>query len=516
MMAAKLRQRWAGASGARRPARRFNWGGLLLVFGGGLMAVFFGLLSVTENPILIGAGVALVLGPLMLLKPDLTVWIILVVGFLMGILSASQQLSKLAWIVSMLSTLLLLPALVNLMWSKERRLPGFMQLALGFLFYSLFVSAVNWYSLAEFVGGFKHYFQTFGFMLALTLIVFTPAQFTRWRKFLLIAGLLQFPFALYELLILVPMRGGIALSSETTDVVAGTFGANLQGGSPNSVMVIFLLIVLGFLAARWRAGMLSNRAFYILGFICLLPLGMGETKFAVVVLPMVGLSVLRVDLMRHPVRYLPTVMGIVAVTMVLGYIYVVLMMHSTLSEVIESTMRYNVGNQSYSHAMLLNRSSSITFWFQQQSLENPISFLIGNGLGSSFTSSVTVSGHMGVHYAHYGINLTALSTILWDCGIIGAVMYSGIFIAAWFAAGRLYHAVDDAATKADALAIQAANTLFMFSLIYSDSIVNLVSMELVYSVVLGYLGFLMNQHGLLGAKTKVKTVAARASVGYAK
>jgi hypothetical protein len=35
-------------------------------------------------------------------------------------------------------------------------------------------------------------------------------------------------------------------------------------------------------------------------------------------------------------------------------------------------------------------------------------------------------------------------------------------------------------------------------MVYLEYIVNLVSMELIYAIVLGYLGHLMNHHGLLG------------------
>ena len=77
-------------------------------------------------------------------------------------------------------------------------------------------------------------------------------------------------------------------------------------------------------------------------------------------------------------------------------------------------------------------------------------------------------------------------------------IFLSVFIAAWIAAGRLHHAVSDPAVKADALAIQAAISLFLLSLVYSDAIVNLVSMELICALVLGYLGYLLNQHGLVG------------------
>ena len=496
-MAGKLS---SGALGARRALSSVTLVGVLMAVGMAVAAIFFGLLSVTESPMLIAVGVALIMGPVLLLRQDLTVWVILVVGFLMGVLSANPQLGKVTWIVSMLSTLLLLPALINMLWTPERKLPGFLRLALLFLFFSILTSAVNWYSLQEFVGGFKRYFQAYGLMLALTLIAFTPEHYARWRKFLYIIALLQLPFALYELLVLVPMRGGIGLSSETTDVVAGTFGANLEGGSPNSVMVMFLFIAMAFLTARWRAGLLGNRLFYVSMAICFLPLGMGETKFAVVLLPIVGLSLLRIDILRNPVKFLPTIIGLCVVTAVLGYIYVVLMMRASLGEVIDSTLRYNVGEQGYSKTMVLNRMTSLTFWFSQQHWNDPVSFLVGNGLGSSYTSTGTVIGHMGAKYLQYGINLTAASTILWDTGVIGLAMYIGIFVAAWFAAGKLYKQVDDPGVRADALAIQACNVIFLFSLIYSDSIVNLVSMELIYAVVLGYLGYLMNHHKVLEPK----------------
>jgi len=474
----------------------------------GLMAMFFGLLAVSANPIMIGLGMGIVFGPLLLLLPELTIWLILVIGLLLGILSASPQFGKVTWIVSILSMLLLLPSLINMLWSKHRQMPGFMLIALIFLFYSVTVSIIQWHSLGEFIAGFKRYFQTFGLMLALTMIAFSDQSYVRWRRFLMVVALLQFPFALYELLVLVPKRA--SSMSDATDIIAGTFGANLQGGSPNSVMVIYLFIALAFLVARWRAGLIDSKIFYAFAFICLLPLGMGETKIAVVMLPLVGLVLVRKDLIMSPIRYLPSILVIALLTSLLGYLYVTVMMKSSLSEVIEASMRYNIGNQGYSQKQILNRMTSFTFWFQQQSWDNPLSFLLGNGLGSSYTSAGAMSGHLGLKFQHFGINLTAVSTVLWDTGLFGFFLLSSIFIAAWFAADRLGNSVSDPGVKADALAIQAAIALFALSLIYSDSIVNLVSMELIYAIVLGYLGYLLNRHGLVGKRADGPLVKSHA------
>lgn len=484
-----------------------NWTLVALLLGGLGLALLFGLVAVTGSPLLVGLAAAMIVGPLLLMVPELTIWVLLIVGLVLGILSGSPKFSKLAWGASLLSMLLLPPALINMMWSKERRLPTFMKLAVLFLVYAVLATAVRWYSLGEFVAGFKRYFQAFGLMLALSLIVFPPEAYERWKKFLLVVGLLQLPFAAFELFVLVPMRGGLAHGSEATDVVAGTFGANLDGGSPNSVMVMYLFIVVAFLLARWRVGLIKTGRFLLLSAICMLPLGMGETKIAVVMLPLVGISLLRKDLMKAPLRYLPALLGMALMTIVLGYIYVVLMMKSTPADVIAQTLRYNVGDQGYSAGMVLNRYTSITFWFGRQG-DDMVSFLIGNGLGSSF-SSLTNNGHMALKYLNYGLNMTAVSTLLWDVGIIGCLLFISILVSAWFAAGRLHNEVSDPGVKADALAIQAAITLFGLGLVYADSIVNLVSLEIVVAVVLGYLAYLMNAHGLLRPKVAVRAQVAR-------
>lgn len=467
------------------------------MFAVGMLSVFFGLLAVSANPILIGLGAGMVLGPILLALPELMIWIVLVVGLLMGVLSANPKFSNVTWIVSILSMMLLMPSVINMLWIRDRRTPGFILLSLAFMVYCLVGSIAQLHSMGEFVAGFKRYFQMFGLMMAVTLIVFTPQCVTRWRKFLVAVALLQFPFALYELLVLVPQRGGVSYNSYTTDVIAGTFGANMYGGSPNSVMVIFLFAAISFLVARWRSGLVENKYFYLLFLIFMLPIGMGETKVALIMLPMVGLVLLRKDLMRAPLQYLPALIGVTLLTILLGYIYVVVIMQSNPMDVLESTLNYNIGSQGYSDGQYLNRWTSVTFWFGEQNLRDPVSFLFGNGLGSSYTSTGSMSGYLGINYLNYGINLTAASTLLWDAGLFGLIIFICIFISAWHAAGRLSKSVSESSVKADALAIQAIIPLFMLSIFYSDSIVNLLAMEMIYAIVLGYLGYLMSYHGLL-------------------
>ena len=441
---------------------------LMLVIG--VFAVFFGVLATTANPVMVGMGACIIFGPFLLAKPEISIWLMLIIGLVLGVLSAGP-FSKITWGVSLLSMMLFIPSLNNLLWDKQRRAPSFVLIALLFLFYAVTVNIIQWSSLLEFIAGFKRYFQSFGLMMALTMITFIPVNYVRWRMFFLITALLQFPFALYQLLVLVPQLGGISYSSGTTDVVAGTFGSNTLGGSPGSVMVIYLFVILSFLIARWRAGLIESKLFYLLAVICLLPLGMGESKIVVIMLPMVGLVLLKEDLIKAPLRYLPGIFTLLFLTGMLGYIYL-LMMGSSLEDAVLGTLAYNTGDVGYSETQSLNRWTSITFWLQQQSWHDPVSFLVGNGLGSSYTSLDSMAGHIGVKYLHYGVNLTAASTLLWDTGIIGFVLFVSIFLAAWVTAARLRRSISDPAVKADALAIQASISLFLLNIVYTDSMVN--------------------------------------------
>ena len=199
---------------------------------------------------------------------------------------AGPLFSKITWAVSILGFVLLVLSLFNLLLAgKSKGQPAFIWIGLAFLVVALSTTLAQWYSTGEVIAGIKRLFQAYGLMFAFATLALSSREMGRFQKLLLVIALLQLPFALYEFIVLVKERGGLVGFRGNADVVAGTFGANLEGGSPNSVMAIFLLIVASFLVARWRSGSIRNGMFYLLVLPCLLPLGMGETKIAVVMLP---------------------------------------------------------------------------------------------------------------------------------------------------------------------------------------------------------------------------------------
>lgn len=464
------------------------------------LALFFGLLAVTASPILVGMGAGLVLGVFLLMKPDVLIWLILLLGLAGGafVSMAGPQFSKITWAVSILGFILLFLSLFNLpLVGRSRGQPPFIWVALAFLLVTLATTVAQWYSTGEVIAGVKRLFQAYGLMFAFATLALSSRQMGRFRKALLVVALFQLPFALYEFFVLVKERGGLtgAGGSAATDVVAGTFGANLEGGSPNSVMAIYLLIALAFLFARWKERLLPLPKLVLLCVPLVVPFFLGEVKVLFILIPLAFLVLFKRDLPRRPVFFMMMALFGVLFIALLGYLYATLIIREPIEHIFEATLAYNVENQGYG-GYYLNRTSVVQFWWQQQSWSNPLAFVFGNGLGSSFSAPSVVPGHIAMKWPLYGIDLTTASSLLWDTGFMGLGLFMLTLLSAWRTCSFLQRDTRDVSVMADVTAIQTAIALFAVFVIYNDALVNSPPMEIILACVLGYLAYLYRGHQL--------------------
>lgn len=464
----------------------------------GILAIFFGLLAVTAEPLLIGMAIGLVVGVFLLFKPDLMIWLILLLGLATGafVSMLGPQFSKITWAVSILGFVLLALSLFNLLLSgRTRGQPIFIWIGLAFLVAALSTTLVQWHSSNEVIAGIKRFFQAYGLMFAFATLALSSREIVRYQKLLLAIALLQLPFALYEFLVLVPLRGGLDFNSATTDVVAGTFGANLEGGSPNSVMAIFLLITVGFLFSRWKEKLLPTRSMVLLTLPMLAGLFLGEVKILFILIPVAYLVLLKREISRRPGFFIMMSLFGLLLIVLLGYVYSVFIIRASVEEIILDTLSYNVQERGYGH-YYLNRLSALKFWWLQQGWNDPVSFVFGHGLGSAFSAPSLVPGHIAMKWPYHGIDLTAASSLLWDTGVMGLSLFILMLSTAWHACHVLLRDSGASHVIADATAIQAAIALFAVFVIYNNGLVNHSSMEIIMASVLGYLAYLFRQHRL--------------------
>jgi hypothetical protein len=474
---------------------------LWLLFSGLVMvlALFFGLLAVTASPILVGMGVGLVVGVFLLMKPDLLIWLILVLGLATGafVSMAGPQFSKITWAVSILGFVLLVLSLFNLLLTgKSKGQPAFIWIGLAFLVFALATTLAQWDSTGEVIAGIKRLFQAYGLMFAFATLALSSREMGRFQKLLLVIALLQLPFALYEFFVLVKERGGLSAGAEATDVVAGTFGANLEGGSPNSVMAIFLLMTMSFLFARWKEKLLSTPRLVLLSLPMVIVFFLGEVKVLFFLIPVAFLVLLKRDIPRRPVFFVMMTVFALFFIMLLGHLYATFIIQKPITDIIDDTLKYNIHETGYG-TYYLNRLTVLEFWWQQQGWHDPMAFMFGHGLGSAFSAPGNLfPGHIAMKWPNYGIDLTTASSLLWDTGILGLTLFLLTLLSAWRACGVLLRDSRDSRIVADATAIQAAIALLVVFVNYNNSLVVHPSMEIIVASVLGYLAYLYRQHRL--------------------
>lgn len=479
-------------------ASNLIWFKLALFFTASFLAVLFGMIAITNNPILIGLAVGMILGLFLLASPKISIWLVIVLGLGTPAMldMTGHGLSRMSWAVSMLGLLLWVPGVMHLFSlnpQHKKSTPLFIWAAILFAMFALISTILQLHSLSELFGGFKRYFQGFGLMLVLATMPWVKLDFDRWLKALLAIALLQLPFAMFERFILVPLRGGIEVAGgEATDVVAGTMGANLQGGSPNAIMVFFVLLAFTFVIARWKEHLLGIGKTWLLSALLLLPLALGETKVVIVLLPMIAVLLFMKDIQHEPSKFIPVLILLLVLTLGLAYMYVYLMLESTFIVALEGMIKYNIQEMGYGN-LILNRTTVLTFWTGLHDWYNPIAFLFGHGLGSSYGAGFD-AGHMAQLYPKYGINLTTIATLLWDLGVVGLIFYLSILAVAWFQMGCIEKHTSDPQMRADSRSIRVGIALCVVFLMYSDSQINLIVHEIIIAVMLGYGAFLYRQH----------------------
>ncbi|HAF01924.1 MAG TPA: hypothetical protein DCO68_08325 [Methylophilaceae bacterium] len=472
------------------------WFKILFLLFATFLALVFGLISLTANPILIGLAVGLVVGVFLLGVPKKVIWMVLIIGLaaptVFNLLGSG--LSRMQWAVSLMGMLLLVPGifnLINLNPNQKKSVPLFIWVALAFMLFAVFSTLLQLHSKSELIGGFKRYFQAFGLMLALASMPLERKDFDDWLKLLLGIALLQLPFALYERLILVPKRGGIDLGGgQATDVVAGTLGISMEGGSPNSVMVILVLTAFAFIFARWRQGLLSATYFGVLSALILLPLALGETKVVIVLFPVMAFTLLRKEILKTPVAAIVSFAVMVLITIGLAYLYFEIMLNTDLVKGVLGMYEYTFGDKYGYGTLLLNRGTALTFWWSAHDWIDPVSILFGHGLGSSYG----LEGHIAQMYYKFGIATTTASSILWDLGIAGLALYLSIYVLAWREMSKIINTTQNLKIKADCLALQVGIAFTLIFIMYADSQVNLIVHEIIIAFMLGYAAFITREH----------------------
>lgn len=472
-------------------------------------AVLAGLLAAVGAPIVLALFVGGFLSIFLLTRFDIAIWLLLAGALVVNgaVTLMLPRMTKISWALSMLGFFLLAGGVFSLFLSRGRepvRLPGFVVLILIFLVISVGMSFLGKGSALEMLAGVKRAYQMLGLTVVLALAPVTAQwrrHFDGWIRFLFVAALLQFPVALFERIVLVPLRVGMGGGVVPIDIVSGTFEPSFEGAGENGTMVIFLIICLAYVLAVWRERLLPSSWMVLFAVELGIPLFLGETKIALVLLPMMFVIVFSQEIRRKPAVAVLALSTGALLTVVLAWIYfsVFAIQGKSPEQMVQNTIDYNFGSAGYyENKSSLNRTTVLTFWFREHGLHNPMEAVFGHGVGASYSGAGSlVQGHLNRKYPFMAINLNTASTLLWDSGIVGALLFLSTLGLAWRASGALFSKCENGVARARLVALRVSLAANGFALWYSNSLMNSLSHEVLFAFTLGYLAWLVRAEAYL-------------------
>lgn len=357
--------------------------------------------------------------------------------------------------IAMLVVVLRLMAGVRI--SLDRRYTAFLVL-LGFVMMAGYV--IQDVPTGPIVAGVRDHLKYVPFFLLPAVYRFSPAQL-RAQLFVLLAILLaQTPLAVYQRFV------EYANMMETGDPVRGT-------ASTSSALSLLMVCAIAMLASLYFRRRIGLATFVVLGGLFFLPTTLNETKATLLLLP-VALLVPALGMPRgsRALRRLVPVAaagGLALVAFISAYNSLIQyrpngqQLGRFISE--RNFAEYLYTGAAEGEGNYIGRFDSIEFAIRGID-DDPLTFAFGLGAGNvSMSFLPQFDGEHAAYYDRYGVNLTEVTSLLWQVGVVGLVAYL-IFYALLLRDSRRLSRADE---EADALLGQiwaAVMVIMTFGLIY--------------------------------------------------
>lgn len=460
--------------------------------------------AVAQSNLLLAAGLAGVIGFAVLIKlRNLALWIATLSGLV--VVGAAQlylpQLELLRTGVALLAVALGALAVAETVFiaTPVTNSPppprSMLWLVLALLAFIALSGIGHMTSVNALIFGAKGYLQMWGLFLALALAAASTPMIKQLPKAILIIALIQLPFALHQYLVLVPYRiqlGGLIVAE---DVVAGTFGAVLEGGGANAVLSIFLVTATTLLLAMYRNSQLSPLRAAVGAAILLIPIALNANLIAILYL---GFAFMLLSLGTGGINLQRTLMSGLLIFILGGAALWANVNFATraegngqitefLSDAVDRNTQVAQGYGDFE----LNRLTVMTFWWEEHpNLISP-KVWFGHGLGSAReprNSGLAVKTLASGQYLGMGIGLTAISAMLWEIGVIGVTFVMGVLFYAFLLAGRLAKQIpNDAWHTAMLQTVRVLMPIIALSLFHKNFFVYQIPFQTLVVLLLGYL-----------------------------
>lgn len=317
---------------------------------------------------------------------------------------------------------------------------GILTLYLTFIFLSLSATFLQGGAVVTIVG-FKNELALSLILLCMLLGMFRESQIYRLTRLFNWLFYVQFPVAIFQVLVMVPRRVAIRGEFEKWDSVVGTFGGDPLGGGNTAAMGMFCLLIMLMKVSEFKHGICSFKSMVIHLVLAFTMCIIGEVKFVILLSPFL-LALLWMmpcyvsGVSKVSLRSLLIIAGGMVV-LIFGAITILAANYSSAFggdptksafSVFVDSLGYIFDTNYIMENGELGRFTTIFFWLKHNDLFGIGSILFGYGLNATNSGSTVSPGYISAWF-HLILDSTSLSMLLWEVGIIGVLLLAGIFIA---------------------------------------------------------------------------------------
>ncbi len=451
--------------------------------------------------ILVALIILLVPAIFLVMRPDIGLVLFAALTLLIaGTLKYFFGLGQFQWVLSVLGAALLGYSLVQKLLPGATALyvppaDGITQAMLLWWIVVLFASAANALPPLDWLVGFRIYLPAFG--------IFTYLAFCRPSEkllkgiilMLLIIASVQWAFALFQKLYVMPIRIAEGYPGSPWDSVVGSFGGEKFGGGESGSLGIYLAIAMVITAALSKYKQIKPFPLFGILLTGFAAMALTESKVIAIMIPLGFFLVYRDYAFTQPIKFL--IGAVIIVVLMFGLLTAYYYMYwedasgKGLFEILPTLLLYSFDPHFQASISNLGRVGSLIFWWDNHSiLDNPLTLLIGHGLASAVSSSSIIGE--GAAVSRYGITLdvTGVSKLLWESGIMGLLVFLLVFAFGFFRARRLkQHPLLPAWHRAAMVGVESAMVLMPLSIFYEVTIVSSPPMQFMAMFMLGYVAY---------------------------
>jgi hypothetical protein len=440
-------------------------------------------------------------------KPTLLLWFstifTLIFGGFVGYFFPSLKIVW--WVAYGASALLYIPALLFLTQKAPEKFPALSTsvniYTLLFVATSLISSIASNTPLPQLAAASKSLFMLGGLWAFIMAGRLSEQTIIHWLKGLIIIGVIQFIPVMYQFIVVRSWRvAHTSFQVESADAVVGTFGGSQTGGGLGAVLVFYLIVCIVVLLAMQKYKVFSWRNKWWVYVLLGLPILFTEVKAAFIYLPVGIFFLYRRYIYQRPIKF--TLGSILICLIIIGMLFSLQTIHLSTRgddwrDNLQKAFSYSFQSQTQFGKITdfkFSRISAVRFWWQEQDADHPVNILIGHGLGSSRTQG-QVLGSKAARYAETKIDLTGLSALLWDVGLVGVTLLYAILMTLFLLAGKLSRSHNLLAwQQALAGGLQATIPLIALSIPYRNDIPYAAPMMFTVMAIFGLIGWLNKQN----------------------